>query len=109
MIRKMRKLTEIGICPHCECSISIFKTSNYKRFAKCEVCGNSYALPKRGILENTALYCPKSKIPLLIVGKQGQKGYFWTDQPCFNCVSYDACPPIKELIIEFTELQVRGY
>ena len=33
----MRKIQEVGICPKCKCSLSMFKTSNYKRFVKCEV------------------------------------------------------------------------
>jgi primosomal protein N' len=105
----MRKIEEIGICPQCNCSISIFKTNNYKRFAKCEVCGMSYALPKRGSISNSAIICPRSELPVLIVDKKNHKAYFWTDQPCFSCVKYDKCKIIRELISEFTELKVYGY
>jgi len=105
----MRKLDEIGECPKCQCSISIYKTNNYKRFAKCENCGQSYALPKRGSLSNSALICPRNKFPILIIEKRDQKAYFWSDQPCFSCVSYDKCEEIKELISEFKELEVYGY
>ena len=105
----MRKIEEIGICPGCECSISIFKTQNYKRFAKCEVCGLSYALPKRGSINNSALICPRNHFPLLIIDRNGQPAYFWSDQPCFTCISYDKCEEIKGLINEFKELGVYGY
>lgn len=105
----MRKLDEIGICPNCDCSLSIYKTQNYKRFVKCEICGFSYALPKRGSLENSALFCPKSNLPILIVNKKGQKAYFWTEQPCFSCVKYDKCETVHELVSEFEELEVHGY
>jgi len=105
----MRKLDEIGECPKCQCSISIYKTNNYKRFAKCENCGQSYALPKRGSLSNSALICPRNKFPILIIEKRDQKAYFWSDQPCFSCVSYDKCEEIKELVSEFKELEVYGY
>lgn len=105
----MKKLDEIGICPNCDCSISTFKTNNYKRFAKCEICGLSYALPKRGSINNSTLSCPRNNLPILIIEKINHKAYFWTDQPCFNCIKYDNCRIIKELINEFTELQVYGY
>ena len=105
----MKKLNEIGICPNCGCTISIFKTHNYKRFAKCQICGISYALPKRGNISNSALICPRNKFPLLIIDKKNQPAYFWTDQPCFSCVKYDKCKLVKELITEFKELKVYGY
>jgi hypothetical protein len=105
----MRKIDEIGICPNCSCSISIYKTKNYKRFAKCEVCGISYALPKRGFINNSAMICPKSKFPILIIDRKNQPAYFWSDQPCFSCVQFDKCENIKELISEFKELSVYGY
>ncbi|MFX1502082.1 MAG: hypothetical protein ACFFDH_14055 [Promethearchaeota archaeon] len=105
----MRKLDEIGSCPECNCSISIFKTNNYKRFAKCETCGLSYALPKRGLISNSALLCPRTKFPLLIIERPDQKAYFWTDQPCFSCIKFDQCETVKELVNEFTELEVYGY
>ncbi len=105
----MRKLDEIGICPNCDCTISSFKTQNYKRFAKCEICGLSYALPKRGSISNSALICSKNKFPILIIEAQNQPAYFWTDGPCFNCVKYDKCANVKELITEFKELKVYGY
>ncbi|MFX1411172.1 MAG: hypothetical protein ACFFA6_12535 [Promethearchaeota archaeon] len=102
-------MEEIGACPHCECSITIYKTQSYKRFAKCEVCGVSYPLPKRGKLNNSALKCSKNGFPILIVEKINQPAYFWSDQPCFTCVNYDTCQEIKELIFEFKELKVYGY
>lgn len=105
----MRILEEIGQCPNCGCSLEIFKTSNYKRFVKCEGCGTSYALPKKGKLSNSALECPKSKVPLLIVERLTQPAYFWSDQPCFSCINYDHCEVIKELVKEFKELKVYGY
>ena len=105
----MRKLSEIGACPGCECSISIFKTNNYKRFAKCEVCGVSYPLPKRGKISNSALICPITRFPLLIIERPSQKAYFWADKPCFTCVAFDQCEPVKELVEEFKVLEVYGY
>lgn len=105
----MRKINEIGICPNCDCTLSIFKTQNYKRFVKCEICGLSYALPKRGSISNSALICQKHNFPILIIEKKDQKAYFWTDQPCFSCVKYDKCEQVKELIAEFKELEVYGY
>ena len=105
----MKKMAEIGTCPNCDCTISIFKTQNYKRFAKCEICGLSYALPKRGTISNSALTCPRSEFPVLIIEKKDQRAYFWADQPCFSCVGYDKCERVKELITEFKELEVYGY
>jgi hypothetical protein len=105
----MRRIEEIGTCPKCECSISMFKTSNHKRFAKCEVCGTSYALPKRGELLNSVLTCPLREFPILIVDRKEQQAYFWADQPCFNCIAFDNCEPIHELITEFKELEVHGF
>jgi hypothetical protein len=105
----MRKIEEIGICPNCECCVSIYKTNNYKRFAKCEICGLSYALPKSGKINNSALICPLRELPILIIEKKDQKAYFWVDGPCFSCVDFDKCENIRELIIEFTELEVYGY
>ena len=105
----MRKIEEIGMCPNCDCSIYIYKTNNYKRFAKCEICGYSYALPKKGTLSSSALICPSKNVPILIVEKEGQKAYFWTDRPCFTCLNMDNCERIKELIAEFKELKVYGY
>jgi len=105
----MKRLEEIGTCPNCECSISMFKTSNHKRFAKCDACGISYALPKRGELFNSVLTCPKRHFPILIVERKGQQAFFWADQPCFNCIAYDNCQPIRELITEFKDLEVYGF
>lgn len=105
----MRKLDEIGICPHCRGDLIIYKTKNYKRFVKCELCGISYALPKRGSLNNSALECPKNGFPILIVDRKEQRAYFWSDQPCFNCTKYDTCKPINDLLSEFKELKVYGY
>ena len=105
----MRKLEEIGICPKCNCSLMMFKTNNYKRFVKCEVCGTSYALPKRGKLNNSALNCPRNQFPILIVERPHQPTYFWTDQPCFSCIDYDRCVTIGELKAEFKALKVYGY
>ena len=105
----MKKIEEIGICPNCDCSIYIYKTNNYKRFAKCEICGYSYPLPKRGSISTSAMLCPQKRVPILIVEKKDQKAYFWTDCPCFTCVNVDKCEQIKELIAEFEELKVYGY
>ena len=105
----MNKIDEIGICPNCDCTISIFKTQNYKRFAKCEICGISYALPKKGSISKSALICSKNKFPLLIIESQNQPAYFWTDGPCFSCVKYDKCETVKGLITEFKEVKVYGY
>ena len=104
----MRQLDEIGTCP-CGCSLMIYKTNNYKRFVKCDDCGISYALPKRGKISNSALLCPRSEFPVLIVDRPNQKAYFWTDQPCFTCIKYDKCPITTELIVEFEGLEVHGY
>jgi len=105
----MKKIEEIGICPNCSCSILIYKTRNYKRFAKCEICGLSYPIPKKGTISNSALVCPKNNLPILIVDKTGQKAYFWVDSPCFSCTEFDKCTPVNELVNEFTELKVYGY
>lgn len=103
------KLQEIGTCPNCKCSLMIYKTSNYKRFVKCDVCGLSYALPKKGRISNSALECPKNLFPLLIIEHPNQRAYFWTDQPCFSCIKFDQCKVIQSLIKEFKELSVYGY
>lgn len=105
----MRELMEVGTCPKCGLSIMAYKTNSYKRFAKCEECGTSYPLPKRGSLEYSALVCPETQYPILIVNRKNQEAYFWADRPCFTCTKYDKCQPIKELIAEFKELEVYGY
>ena len=105
----MRKLDEIGTCPKCECTISTYKTQNYKRFAKCETCGISYPLPKRGSISNSALLCSRSNFPILIIETNGKPAYFWSDQPCFSCISYDKCKEVEGLKTEFKELEVYGY
>ena len=105
----MRKIDEIGICPNCDCTLSSYKTQNYKRFVRCEICGLSYALPKRGSISNSGLICQRHSFPILIIERKDQKAYFWTDQPCFSCVKYDKCEQIKQLIDEFTGLKVYGY
>ena len=105
----MKKIEEIGECPNCDCSIYIFKTSNYKRFAKCEICGFSYPLPKSGKISNSAMQCPDKRVPILIVEKKDHKAYFWAEGPCFTCINTDRCEPIKELIGEFEALKVYGY
>ena len=105
----MRRIEEIGTCTKWDCSISIFKTNNHKRFAKCEVCGMSYALPKRGEISNSVLTCPLSDFPILIVDRKEQQAFFWADQPCFNCIAFDKCEPIRDLIKEFKELEVYGF
>jgi len=69
----------------------------------------SYSLPKRGTISNSAIICPRSRVPILIVEKEQQKAYFWTDQPCFSCVAFDKCNAIEELVNEFKELEVYGY
>lgn len=105
----MIEIEEIGTCSNCNCSLIIYKTKNYKRFVKCEICGISYPLPKRGKISNSALLCPRKNVPILIVEKPSQKAYFWADIPCFSCVNTDNCTRVKELISEFTELKVYGY
>jgi len=105
----MREIEEIGICPNCDCSLIIYKTSNYKRFVKCEICGHSYPLPKRGRINNSALVCPVREYPVLIIQKGDNKAYFWTDRPCFDCVNEGKCEPINQLKEEFSELEVYGY
>jgi len=69
----------------------------------------SYALPKRGSISNSALICPQTNIPVLIIEKLNQKAYFWADRPCFDCIKCDKCTVIKDLIDEFTALEVYGY
>ena len=105
----MKKIEEIGECPNCDCSIYIFKTRNYKRFAKCEICGYSYPLPQSGAISNSAMLCPQKRVPILIVEKKDQKAYFWADCPCFTCIKADECEQINELIAEFEALKVYGY
>ncbi|MFX1356696.1 MAG: hypothetical protein ACFFA8_05365 [Promethearchaeota archaeon] len=105
----MKQIDEIGICPNCECSLIVYKTNNYKRFVKCDVCETSYPLPKRGKIINSALTCPKTSFPLLIIEKPHQKPYFWSDQPCFSCIAYDKCELVQELTNEFKNMKVYGY
>lgn len=105
----MKKIKEVGSCPTCGCSLTIFKTNSYKRFMKCEACGISYVLPKRGKISNSAMQCPHGGFPVLIIERPNQKAYFWADQPCFTCVRFDKCGIIRELEEEFTELEVYGY
>ncbi|MBY8981716.1 MAG: hypothetical protein KGD57_02120 [Candidatus Lokiarchaeota archaeon] len=105
----MKKTKELGFCPNCNCSIILHKTSNYKRYAKCEICGNSYPLPKRGKISNSALTCPLRNYPILIIENKDKKAYFWADSPCFDCINNDNCKPIQELINEFIEMEVYGY
>lgn len=105
----MKKLREIGTCPKCQCSITIYKTSSYKRFAKCEMCITSYSLPKQGAISTSALECPRTHFPILIIERPHQPAYFWTDRPCFNCVEFDRCIILGELKAEFKELKVYGY
>lgn len=105
----MKQLQEIGTCPACQCSLMMYKTKNYKRFVKCDACGTSYPIPKRGKISNSALECSKSGFPLLIVERTNQPAYFWSDQPCFTCIDFDKCSNVKILVSEFEELQVYGY
>lgn len=105
----MKPVEEIGNCPNCECSLIMYKTKNYKRFIKCDVCELSYPLPKRGKISSSALTCPKTSFPILIIEKPNQKAYFWSDQPCFSCIAFDKCTVIQELTTEFREMQVYGY
>ncbi len=105
----MRELEEIGDCPQCGCTLMMYKTSNYKRFVKCEVCGNSYPVPKSGSIHSSALLCPLRKYPILIIQKENSKAYFWTDRPCFSCTHYDKCQEVTSLIQEFSQLEVYGY
>lgn len=105
----MRKLEELGECPECGDQLIMFKTSSYKRFAKCESFKNSYPLPKRGNIHNSMLCCPVKGYPILIVQKSNSKAYFWADKPCFNCFNSDKCEQVQSLIQEFEELEVYGY
>ncbi len=105
----MNKSEELGFCPNCNCSIILHKSKNYKRYAKCEICGNSYSLPKRGKISNSALICPLRRYPILIIEDQDKKAYFWSDIPCFDCFTYDSCKPVQELIEDFIEMEVYGY
>ncbi|MFX1268412.1 MAG: hypothetical protein ACFFAK_10680 [Promethearchaeota archaeon] len=105
----MKKLEEIGICPKCKCSLTMYKTSNYKRFVKCEICKISYPLPKKGKISNSAMNCPRNNFPILIIERPYQPAYFWTDKPCFSCIDYDRCVIIHGLKSEFKELEVYGY
>ncbi|MHA2392568.1 MAG: hypothetical protein ACXAEX_11550 [Promethearchaeota archaeon] len=105
----MKVVMELGSCPICDGELTMFKTSNYKRFVKCEQCGLSYAVPKRGKISNSILQCPKQKLPILIIERSDQKAYFWADQPCFGCIDFDKCKKIEELEDEFKELEVYGY
>ncbi|TXT58884.1 MAG: hypothetical protein BAJALOKI1v1_1530003 [Promethearchaeota archaeon] len=107
----MKKIEEIGECPKCGCALIMYRTSNKKRFAKCDCdeCQTSYAVPKWGKIHSSALLCPVHNFPILIVQKSGTKAYFWTDRPCFTCTNYDKCEPIQSLEKEFTELEVYGF
>ena len=110
----MRELKEIGECPKCGCSIIMFKTNQYKRFAKCEECGYSYPLPKRGTISNTGELCELSKVPLMVIenaknSRNKNGSYFWAHQPCFNCMNLDKCEIIKELEEEFKEFEEFGF
>ena len=106
----MKKIKELGTCPKCSFSLYIYKTNNYKRFAKCDNCKLSYSLPKRGSISNSALTCPQKGFPLLIVEKSNnEKPYFWSDRPCFTCTKIETCVPRNDLITEFKELEVFGY
>lgn len=87
----------------------MYKTNSYKRLVKCAICELSYPLPKKGKINNSALLCPRSQVPVLIVVRTNQPAYFWTDQPCFSCIDFDRCTIIQELKTEFTELKVYGY
>ncbi len=105
----MKKIEEIGTCPICESILFLYKTSNYKRFVKCEACGISYPVPKRGKIEISGLNCPKSNMPLLIIEKKEGKSYFWAAEPCFNCLTRSSCESVQLLIKEFEELNIHGY
>lgn len=105
----MRQLEEIGICPQCQCSLFMYKTNNHKRFAKCEICGYSFALPKRGKISNSTLICEKKQLSVLLVTRPKHKAYFWTDSPCFTCSNQDKCEVVNGLISEFEENEVYGY
>jgi ssDNA-binding Zn-finger/Zn-ribbon topoisomerase 1 len=105
----MKELEEIGECPNCGCTLIMYKTSNHKRFVKCEGCGISYPVPKWGKIHSSALLCPMRSYPILIVKKSNSKAYFWTDRPCFDCMHSDKCEEVQSLIQEFTELEVYGY
>lgn len=103
------KTLEMGQCPKCQCSLLMHKTSTYKRYIKCDGCGISYPMPKKGKVNNSALECPKTGFPVFYIERDSQKAYFWADQPCFSCIQFDKCSVIKDLISEFKELSVYGY
>ncbi|MFW9821599.1 MAG: hypothetical protein ACFFE4_01605 [Candidatus Thorarchaeota archaeon] len=105
----MKILSELGMCPSCGGELIMYKTSNYKRFVKCENCELSYAVPKKGKISNSMLQCPKQQVPILIIERPNQKAYFWADQPCFGCIGFDKCKQVKELETEFKALEVYGY
>jgi len=104
----MKKIEEIGECPNCDCSMYIYKTSNYKRFVKCEICGYSYPLPKSGVISNSAMLCPQKRVPILIVEKKDQKAYFWADCPCFTCISVDKCEEFSGIAHQSKYLRQRN-
>ena len=101
----MRQIKELGDCPKCGCTLWIYKTKQYKRFVKCEICGLSYPLPKAGKISNSALECERYKVPLLIVEKNKNKPYYWSQTPCFDCVKHDKCENVKMLDEEFKDEQ----
>jgi len=105
----MKKISELGICPHCGSDINAYKTKSHKRFAKCGGCNISYPLPTRGTMINSALECPIKKFPIIIIDVKDRQAYFWAEGPCFNCKVFEHCERIQELKNEFTELKVYGY
>ena len=78
---------------------------------KCDndECNFSYPVPKYGTIESSFEYCPKTRIPVLIVHRKNSKiTFFWTDGPCFNCMMGNSCPIISELSDEYELNQNSG-
>ncbi|MHA1766783.1 MAG: hypothetical protein ACTSVK_11080, partial [Promethearchaeota archaeon] len=71
----MKQLKEIGNCPNCDCSLIIYRSSNYKRFVQCWFCGLCYPLPKKGKIYNSSILCPRSGFPILIIENPKKKAY----------------------------------
>ncbi len=121
----------LGDCPFCGDEVFVFRTQSRSRVAKCinEDCpvNFAYGVPKKGTLEQTALFCPKlilslkgvspqpgAQIQLLAVvpnqyikrgtfRSQTKKTFFWTRGPCFTCSLRSKCKALAEAKEEFLE------
>ncbi len=127
----------IGDCPYCNDEVFVFKTKSRSRVAKCinEDCpvGFAFGIPKKGMIELTALYCPKPVPPRKAVGSkdiiqpqveakiqllaivpaqyiksgtfrtQTKKTYFWANRPCFTCATRSKCAALLEARDEFLD------